>query len=252
MSATKRCRTSPVATTFMDLPTDVIRTIQTLTYDATTRLRLQAVIPKVMWARRESDSALSLIEYCSKRGMVVENAFIMEFLFARTERSAREILESMVSYPGFVRRKNLMADIDAEQLRDPSDLPNARDIEDDFYIAYDAIFALGHKSVAYFYRFVETDMFAQMKRKFVLGGRTLYRRICAAKNEPLFDHVQNLARDDPWFHPREKDLETQLFESKMSGNPDSAVPELFKSAVSQMNMPVARTLFERLSKIQSN
>lgn len=236
----------------MDLPVDVIRTIQTLAYDATTRLRLQAVIPKAMWLHRESDSMMSLIEYCSKRGMLTENAFIMEFLFVRTERSAREILESMAGYPALVRRKNLMADIDAEQLRDPSDLPNADEIEDDFYIAYDAIIALGHKSVAYFDRLVETDMFAHMKRSCVIGGQVLYRQICAAKNKPLFDHVRDLARDDPWFHPGEKEFETRLFESKMSGDPDSDVPQLFKSAVSQMNMPVARSLYARLSKIQSN
>ena len=235
----------------MDLPVDAIRTIQEMTFDATTRLRLQSVIPKAMWMRRESDSALSLIEYCSKRGMLTANIILMEFLFVRTERSAREILESMAGYPALRRRKNLMADIVAEQLRDPADLPNARDIADDFYLAYDAIFALGDKSVAYFDRFVGTDMFGHMKDAFVIGGKTLYQQICKAQNEPLFHHVRALARDDPWFYPGEKVFETKVFESKMIGDLDSDVLELFKTAASHMNMPAVRNLFERVSKIQS-
>jgi hypothetical protein len=251
--ASKRSRTLPGAqlACFMDLPVDVIRIVQEKTFDATTRLRLQSLIPKAMWARRETDSQLSLIEYCSKRGRLADNRTTMEFLFARTEASAREILESMADFPVFVRGKNLMADI-AEKLRDASELPSAQDIAGDFIMIYGAIQRLAHRSVEFFDKFVATDMFGHMKIAFPRGGIRLYEWICRAENERLFRRVRDLARDDPWFRAIEKNCETRVFEIKMSGDCDSDVVALFDTAVSNMNMPVVRDLFDRASKIRKD
>jgi hypothetical protein len=244
--ASKRSRTLPC---FMDLPVDVIRIVQEKTFDATTRLRLQSLIPKAMWARRETDSQLSLIEYCSKRGRLADNRATMEFLFARTEASAREILESMADFPVFVRGKNLMADIAAEKLRDASELPSAQDIAGDFITIYGAMQRLAYRSVEFFDKFVATDMFGHMKIAFPRGGIRLYEWICRAENERLFRRVRDLARDDPWFRAIEKNCETRVFEIKMDC--DSDVVALFDTAVSTMNMPVVRDLFDRASKIRT-
>ena len=155
--ACKKRRTSPAAVRFMDLPVDVIRVIQDKAYDATTRVRLQSVIPEAMRARRETDSALSLIEYCKRRGRVAENKTVKEFLFARTERSARAILESMAGFPAFVRGKNLLADIAAERLRDPAELPTSEDIEADFGVCFWAIYGLGGSSSTRLWRRTSSD-----------------------------------------------------------------------------------------------
>jgi hypothetical protein len=248
-SACKKRRISPVAFRFMDLPVDVVRVIQDKLYDATTRLRLQSVIPKAMWAVRPTDSQLSLIEYCKKRDLLVENKCVIAFLFDRTERSAREILESMEGYQTFVRVKNLKADIAAERLRDPSELPSASEIAADFDIPWDVIKSLGDRSLKFFDEFVATDMFRHMIAAFPRGGYLLYEAICSAKNEALYHRVRDLARDDPRFNVFEKNLETRVFEAKMNGDRDADVLELFKTAASSFNMYAARSMFDRVSKI---
>jgi hypothetical protein len=247
--ASKKRRTSPAAFRFMDLPVDVIRLIQDKAYDATTRLRLQSVIPKAMWSLHETDSTMSLIEYANKRGILAEHKMLMEFLYARTEASARDILESMAGFPAFIRGKNLLADIAAERLRDPAELPTAQDIETDFYVSWSAIHDLGGRSIAFFDKFVATDMFGHMKRKFTRGGIKLYREICRAKNEALYHRVLDLARDDPWFICDEKDFDTHVFEAQMNGDRDADVLGLFETAVSHMNLAFVRSTFDRVSKI---
>lgn len=247
--ASKKRRTSPSAVRFVDLPVDVVRLIQDKAYDATTRLRLQSVIPKAMRALRPTDSQLSLIEYCKKRGILVENKCVMAFLVDRTECSAREILESMEGFQAFVREKNLNADIAAERLRDPSELPNASDIAADFHISWDAIYSLGDRSLEFFDEFVATDMFRHMTAAFPRGGYILFEMICRAKNEALYHRVRALARDDPWFCASEKNFETLMFESKMNGDSDADVLALFKTAASRLNMDVVRSMFVRVSKI---
>ena len=245
--ASKKRRTSPAAFRFMDLAGDVIRLVQDKAYDATTRLRLQSVIPEAMWSRHETDSTMSLIEYAKKRGILAEHKTMMEFLFDRTERSARDILESMAGFPAFVRSKNLLADIAAERLRDPAELPTAQDI--DFDVSWWAIHELGGRSIEFFDKFVATDIFGHMKATFPRGGIKLYQDICRAKNEDLFHRVRDLAVDDPWFLCTEKNFDIRVFEAKMNGDHDDDVLELFNTAVSRMDMAFVRSTFDRVSKI---
>lgn len=248
--ACKKQRTSPSAVRFMDVPVDVVRLIQDKAYDATTRLRLQSVIPRAMWSLHETDSRLSLIEYCKRRGILVENKVILAFLFHLAERSAREIVESMEGYQTLVRVKNLKADIAAERLRDDtSELPSASEIAADFDIPWDVIRSLGDRSLDFFDKFVATDMFRHMIAAFPRGGYLLYESICHAKNEALYHRFRDLARDDPWFHAFEKDFNTRMFEAKMEGDLDADVLELFKTAASSLKMDVARSIFKRVSKI---
>lgn len=245
----KKRRTSP-AVRFADLPVDVVRLIQDKAYDATTRVRLQSVVPEAMWSRHETDPALSLIEYCERREMLAENKTIMELLFARTERSARDIRESMAGFPAFVRGKNLLADIAAERLRDPAELPTAQDIEADFNVSFWAIYRLGGSSVEFFDKFVATDMFGHIKVAFPRGRIELHRQVCCAENKPLLRRVRALAVDDLWFRCDEKSFTTRVSEVKMDGNRDADVLELFKTAASSLNMDAARSMFDRASKIR--
>lgn len=247
--ASKKRRTSPAAVRFKDLPVDVVHLIQDKAYDATTRLRLQSVIPEAMWSRRESDPTMSLIEYANKRGILPEHKTLMQFLFVRTERSARAILETFAGYPAFVRAKNLLADIAAERLRDHAELPTAQDIADDLGVAWYAIHDLGGRSVQFFDEFAATDIFGHMKRAVPRGGITLYREICRMENEDLFRRVRELAVDDPWFLCAETDFDIRVFESKMNGDRDADVLALFNIAVSQMNLAFVRATFDRVKAL---
>lgn len=228
---------------FMDFPLDVIRLVQDNLSTATTRLRLQSLIPEDMRAIKYSDSTLSLIEYCHKRGILVESVKMMNFLFARPERSANDIIKTMAGYPALLRKKNLEADIRSEKLRDPSELPNALDIYDDFLLSYHTIHSLGDRSVRFFNELVVTDMFGHMKNKYLRGGILLHEQICMYNNDALFDRVKELAEDDPWFVAREKNFQTEMYEIKRQGLSDVNYLEIFKKAVSEMNMSAVRTLW---------
>lgn len=249
-SATKKRRLSP--TTFDDLPADVVLMVQDKCIDATSRLRLQSVIPERLRKRRHTDAMLSLVEYSHRHCKVVGSDVLLAFLHERTEASAREIMVSLPGFATFRKKKILMSDIKAEKLRDSAEYPSAEDMQDDFGIAWDTCNHLGGVSVQYFDLFTKSEVFARVRNRFFMGCECLYHSICAAKNAPLFNRFQELEKEDPWFERREKrpTLETRIFEMEMAGRKDSDVLDVFALAVSQTDVRAARDLFEGVARIR--
>jgi hypothetical protein len=239
-ASNNRKRSRPTALT--DLPVDVIRLIQDKARDATTRLRLQSVLPKPMRAPRDTDSLLSLLEFCNRKGRLVGHNTMMHFLYDLKEESAHEILQSMPGYQGFKRGRNLEAAISTQDLS-ITDLPTEEDIETDAGVAYHAMSALGGVTPDFFDEFVKTETFGRIKERFNGGFDTMYRKICILKNASLFDHVRSLAVDDPWFTwpaGRSKCFAVRRFEAEMAGDLNE---DLFFAAATDFNTNAARELF---------